>query len=96
MKKMVGYTERFTATVGVTRAKKGGSGELVVLLENVHHNGKIVNDHCWVEKQHPSAFPKKGKKIEFTSTVYRYLSVDDECKQVNKVGLTSPHNIKEL
>ena len=94
MKKMVGFTETFTAKVGITRAKTGGSGELTVLLEEVRYIGKLLTDHSWTTK--PENFPRKGKRIEFTATIYKYLSVDNDGKQIMKYGLTKPSRIKEV
>lgn len=91
MKKLVGYTERFTATVG-RRASKRYTNELALCLVDVKFNNVIIAHHSWVECDDNFKGIKKGDEVEFQATVMIY----NKHSKDKKYGLTKPRNVRKV
>lgn len=89
MKKLIGFTETFTATVG-RRATKRHSDELALCLVNVKHKDVIIAQHSWVECDDNFKGIKTGSEVEFKATVITY----NRHSKDKKHGFTKPREVK--
>ncbi len=91
-----GQRYTFTAKAG----KYGRYGSMAqgtsLLLMNLRVNGKQARSHCWVS--HPEIKALKGVKtgdmVTFSAEVRAYPGIDENYKQVIKLGLHKIYNVK--
>ena len=91
MRKLIGYTERFVATVG-RRACKRYSHEPTVVLGSIKYKNVIIAHHSWVECGDEFRGIKEGERIEFQATVVVY----NKHSSTKKYGFTKPTRIRRL
>ena len=93
MKCLVGKVVDFEAVVGVSAPSTCGT-KIMMCLEDVKTDGKEFREHCWVERK--DGMPKKGSRIKFRARVREYRSLDENYKQVTKLGLSKIKQVKEI
>lgn len=88
MKKLIGYTETFTATVG-RRASKRYTNKLALCLLDVKFKNVIITQHSWVECGDNFKGIKEGDEVEFKATIIVY----NKHSSTKKYGFTKPREV---
>jgi len=86
MEYLLGKRVYFTAIRGAVSVARGTLTKVVCITE-ITHEGTVVKDHAWIPWDHRVSKIPKDKEFSFRATVVKYLSCDDNGKQVMKYGL---------
>ena len=89
MKKLIGYTEKFSGVIS-RRATKKHTNELMLCLVAIKYKNVIIAHHSWVECDDNFKGMKEGDTIEFQATVKVY----NKHSKDKKYGFTKPFNVR--